>query len=188
MSGGKRAFAALVLLVAGLGAGGGCFEKTNTYAKQQALATAVQQGDFMRTRALIESGADVNVAVDGSPPLCQALERNHADIALLLMAHGATVNEGYMPLGLAAQRSNAEVVTALLDHNYDVNAQDQAKRTALHWAVSESRLKIVEILVEHGADVNAKDEIGQTPLQLAQTIKSEQSEAIVKYLVAHGAK
>ncbi|XP_048252831.1 poly [ADP-ribose] polymerase tankyrase-2-like isoform X2 [Haliotis rufescens] len=49
----------------------------------------------------------------------------------------------------------------------DINLQDTAGMTALHFAVAHKKVEAVNLLLDHGADINAADDHGFTPLFMA---------------------
>jgi ankyrin repeat protein len=69
---------------------------------------------------LVRNGADVNLAfADGRTPLYLAAERGNADVAQLLIAHGANVNaeaKGRTALKAARKRGNLGIIGLLLAH------------------------------------------------------------------------
>ena len=70
------------------------------------------------------------------------------------------------------------------EEGVNVNARDEYKCTALHWASENGHLDIVKYLVESGADINAKDYSGWTPLHVAAWNGRLD---VVKYLLKHEA-
>jgi len=66
----------------------------------------------------------------------------------------------------------------------DVNAQDQNKRTPLHWAADFNQVSVMQYLVSKGAKVNTKDGYGITPLLAA--VYENHTDA-VKFLLEKGA-
>jgi ankyrin repeat protein len=66
----------------------------------------------------------------------------------------------------AAATGDLDTLRNLLD-TVDIDARDDAGRTALLLAVAAGRASAVEILLAHGADPNAVDADGHTPLELA---------------------
>ena len=82
--------------------------------------------------------------------------RDHCDVN----GHGT----GGGVLHKACCSGRVEVVEALLQLGTDVNAVDQDKWTALHFAARFNHGPIVETLVSHGANVNAQDVDGWTAL------------------------
>jgi len=49
-----------------------------------------------------------------------------------------------------------------------VNARDEEKETALHWAALLGHLPTVQLLVEHGATVTVRNRRGETPVNVAE--------------------
>ncbi|KAF2463916.1 ankyrin, partial [Lindgomyces ingoldianus] len=62
----------------------------------------------------------------------------------------------------------------------DIEAKDNAKRTALHWAAENGHKRVVQLLVERGAHTAEKDYIGRTPLRIAA---ENGHKAIVRLLI-----
>jgi ankyrin repeat protein len=83
----------------------------------------------------------------------------------------------------AAYAGTVDMMTALIDAGADVNAANNRRATALHWAITDPAK--VRLLLLKGADVNAKTVDGRTPLHLAATLPSGTS--IVEMLVEAGA-
>jgi ankyrin repeat protein len=78
----------------------------------------------------------------------------------------------------------------------DINAEDQAGRTALHLAVEShvteaggrvAHREVVQALLDAGADLNRKNGRGETALQLIRAAVPPQPE-VLRLLVEHGAK
>lgn len=61
------------------------------------------------------------------------------------------------------ETATAADIQKVLDQGIDVNAQDKAGKTALHWAATAQPAVIAELLAA-GATVNAKDQWDRTPL------------------------
>ena len=93
------------------------------------------------TLALIQAGADVNLAPDGD------------DSALLV----------------ATTESSNEVVRRLLERGANVNRQDDRGNTPLHLAVENGLTDRVALLLQYGAQVDLRNAQGQTPLDLTDT-------------------
>ena len=106
------------------------------------LGLAVFFGHPETVNALLEAGADVNVASSESmnvAPLSSASAAGQLEIARTLIAHGA-----------------------------NVNARGAGDFTALHESAASGRLEFAKLLLDHGADVNAKTSEGKTPLDYAR--------------------
>lgn len=86
----------------------------------------------------------------------------------------------------AAQDGQMTVVKDLIDKGADVNARDEAGRTALLWvAPARDNPEMAKFLITKGADVNAKDNAGETALMIAA---SQSNPGIVTALLEAGAE
>jgi ankyrin repeat protein len=108
-------------------------------------------------------------------PLLAALAEGHAEVAELLLEHGADVNvrdaTGMPMLHVALSwfhynNTLYNVVKFLLNHGADVNARDNSLRSSLHLAGCYGLREIAQVLLEHKADVNSQDQFGRTPLHM----------------------
>lgn len=124
------------------------------------LMAAALYGDAALVKALLDQGADPDVANDaGATPLMWAA----ADLAKarLLVERGASVNarsdDGRTPLIVAASvRGNRDVVALLLDHHANPSVQAPgllAPLTAISEAAKQGDEAIVRLLIERGSDV-----------------------------------
>ena len=97
--------------------------------------------DLEIVRLLLKWGAGVNVeGPSGETPLARAVIFGAIELVMLLLNHGAAVNQAVTATGT----------------------------TALHMAVSADRVTLSRLLVEAGADIYAVDAVGRmTPLQFA---------------------
>uniref|UniRef100_A0A7C1GC84 Zinc-ribbon domain-containing protein n=1 Tax=Thermofilum adornatum TaxID=1365176 RepID=A0A7C1GC84_9CREN len=154
------------------------------------LHQAVRDEDVARVRELLKKGANVNARdIYGDTPLHNAAGRGYADVARILLEHGAYVNAkdslyGWTPLHFAAFEGHVDVVKLLLEHGADVNARNRDGWTPLHRAADMGHVDVARILLEHGADANAKSKNGWTPLHDAAF---EGHVDVVKLLLEHGA-
>ena len=136
---------------------------------------------------IVEHSQDVNARGfnDKETPLHVALRRQHADIAQLLLAHGADAkaqdNEIVTPLHLASEGGFLEVVLVLLEHGADAKAHNKRGCCPLERASEGGHVEVAQVLLEHGADVKAQDEVNYTALHLAH------GEEISRLLLKHGA-
>lgn len=149
-----------------------------------AIHFAVFKGHIELVEMLLDNGAEVNIAVKSSraklrlnvplhefSPLHIAAHLNEPEIAGLLIALGADVNQrtdaGESPLHLAVRRGNDQLVELLIANGAHVDAKDFEDYTPLHNAAWNGRLAVVEMLVNSGADINATAYDGRTPYSCA---------------------
>jgi ankyrin repeat protein len=130
--------------------------KRETPANVQAFINAIQNHDLASVRAAL------------------AVDRTMANAA------DAAGNTALMHAAYAGTLSTME---ALVEAGADVNATNQRKATALHWAVPEvSKMKL---LLLKGADVNPRTVEGRTPLYAAAQLPT--GTAAMKVLLELGA-
>ena len=141
-------------------------------AAAASLADAAEKHDQESIRALLKSGADVNVAqVDGTTALHWAAFHNDAELVGLLLKSGAAVNAqnlyGVPPLAQACINANAEIVKLLLDAGADANTTMKGGETALMLAARSGNVDAVKAMLDKGADPNRRERLGQTALMWA---------------------
>lgn len=160
---------------------------------QEGLLDAARKGDADAVRALLENGADPNLAQgDGLTALHLAAREGHIEVVEILIGAGAetgtTTRIGdYTPLHLAGGAGNAGVVGALLGAGADPGAVTTSSGvTPLHLAAeARGSEAAVRLLLAHGAPVNARERsAGQTPLMFAAAAGRAASTAA---LLQHGA-
>jgi ankyrin repeat protein len=104
-------------------------------------------------------------------PLHYAARAGHADVARVLLADGAEVDEAMTssktPLHLAAACGSAETTKVLLDADANTRLQDKSGLTALHWAAACGSVETVSLLLGANARVTISDNSGMTPLHYA---------------------
>lgn len=136
------------------------------------LAEAVRKQDAAAIRALLQQGADVDLAEpDGTTALHWAAHQNDLDTVKLLLQAGANVDAanryGVRPLSLASEGGNAAIVERLLEAGADANAVAGGD-TVLMTASRTGNVAVIRALLAHGADVNAQERWrGQTALMWA---------------------
>ena len=154
---------------------------------QSALMWAVSEQHVEVVKNLLDHGADVHarslthrayvarrmphagerrgrnsgewITKGGSTPLLLAARTGNEDIARLLLAAGADVNEtapdGNTPLSIAAHSSHGALAEFFLDQGADANAEG-AGYTSLHSAVLRSDPELIVALIKHGAHPDAR--------------------------------
>lgn len=75
----------------------------------------------------------------------------------------------------SAQKGDLFTVTRLLDANFNINAEDLQKRTALHFAAAEGHTDCVKLLVSRGGAVNPVDMFQHTPLDDALLYRRDET-------------
>ncbi len=154
-------------------------------AKESAglLTSAAVHGQTEMAAFLISKGADVNEkGFYGMPPLASMgsaykspNDIHFADIATLLIAHGAEVDpmDEYhkTPLLHAVENENSHLADVLLK-----NGACQTNRyaganfgmTPLHMAIQDKDTEMVRVLMNYNPPLDARDGNGATPLLLAE--------------------
>ena len=128
----------------------------------------------MHDIVIVEHSQDVNARARGllnrnQTPLHVATLREHADIAQLLLEHGADANAQdnfeRTPLFLASENGFVEIARVLLEHGADTEVRalplidDIPLMSPLEQASSRGHVEVVQALLEHGAYVNAENKI-----------------------------
>jgi ankyrin repeat protein len=100
----------------------------------------------------------------------------------LILQDGQT-DAGHTPLFgiIGIQDDDVALVKAFIAAGADVEHEDRALRTPMHYAAN---CTLVKLLQEHGADLFAKDKYGMTPLHLACTVGRLD---IIEFLLSKGA-
>jgi ankyrin repeat protein len=141
--------------------------------------------------ALIDHGADVNVAHEMQPPqlfpfgngtwrpLSLATRLGCHSFMQYLLQHGAAIDASDDCRGLT------EAVEILLNAGANIEAKTRIEeKTALLLAADEGHADVVQVLLNRKADVNTRNRNGQTPLMLAAAGGHLE---VVRALLAHGA-
>ncbi|EGD73410.1 hypothetical protein PTSG_05107 [Salpingoeca rosetta] len=121
------------------------------------LAMAAQQGDAVVVRALLDAGADDNVAdIEGELALHKACAHGHVDVVRMLVEHNPdSVNrrdeyELHTPLFLCAKHNNQECARVLLAHGAAVNVRDIRGWTPHSYAMYYGYIAFGEELISWG--------------------------------------
>src|SRR5712691_4164870 len=106
------------------------------------VARAASNNDAAQVRQLVVGG--------NSPNESDATDRNHVEMAQLLLDVGAAVDpenkNGMTPLMIAASRGNMAIVQALLTKGANARKTDFTGRDALGWAAEGRRPAVVQAL------------------------------------------
>ena len=117
------------------------------------LSDALEARDTERLRALLDRGAQPNVADGQLSPLHEAVRLGEPRFVRMLLEKGANPNArdsaGETPLHEALRRRDHEMVGALLDFGANPNLPDRAGLTPLQAAGNDRHL--VRRLLEKGA-------------------------------------
>jgi ankyrin repeat protein len=136
---------------------------------------------------IVEHSQDVNARGfdEKETPLHVASWRGHADVAQLLLEHGADAaaqdDDKRTPLHRASRDGHVKVARVLLEHGADTEIRDKKNWSPLDRASNEGHVEVAQVLLEHGADVNAQDSDKWKPLHYTQ------GEEVARFLLKHGA-
>jgi hypothetical protein len=132
----------------------------------------------------LERGANPNVSTEGSlgpgkTPLMMAAESSNPQAIVLLVKHGARLNEkqadGDAALHYAATMGDSETIQSLLTCKANIEARGDGGYTPLIAAAAFNNRETVEALLQQGADVRARATDGTTALDAALRLASAQS-------------
>ena len=131
------------------------------------LTKAVRSNDVQAVRALIKSGADVNVrSGDGSTPLLWAAHAANVEIARALIAANASLDiandYGITPLLQASRTGDAAMVDLLLKSGANPSRAHPEGETPLLAAARSGSVTTVRLLLARGVDVNAAETFQKT--------------------------
>lgn len=137
------------------------------------------------------------VFMQGETPLIMAVIGAHAEVARILLSHGADVNVeadsggrlctnavmGPSALDFAVAQGNVEIVRMLLDAGGEQGFRPDAE-TSLIAAARRGHIGVIELLLKRGDDIEAKGMFRQTALHHAA---ANNDVATCALLISHGA-
>jgi uncharacterized protein len=136
-------------------------------------AAALGYVDRLRERLLDSADAVAAYSPDGFTALHLAAFFGKAEVARLLLEHGAGVDVytrnpfANQPLHAAAAGRHIEVCRVLLAAGADVNATQHGGYTPLHEAAQSGDVELSELFLSAGADAALLTDAGETPAQIA---------------------
>ena len=155
------------------------------------VADAAMRGDSEAVKALVEQGADVNLAQgDGMTALHWAAIHDHDGIVKILTDAGANLEVGtrigaHTPLHVASREGSSAALEALLVAGANVHVLNAVGVTPLHLAALAGTTDAISALLTRGAQVDSREpEYGRTPLMLAAAAGRTRA---VTLLLQHGA-
>lgn len=152
---------------------------------------AVRGGDVKAVSAMLEQGADVNMAeANGTTALQWAVYGRNAAMVKRLIAAGAKANTtnafGSSPMQEAALVGDAEIIRMLLAAGADKESANAQGQTALMAVARTGHVDAAKLLLVAGANPNATESFGgQTALMWAA---AESQPAMIRLLTEYGAK
>jgi len=146
-----------------------------------ALMLASANGFIDIVRALVLKGADVTAARGGVKARQLAVERGHADVAMLLDQAEALGRR----LLQAANEGHDMVVRQVLAMGAPVNMPDERGATALMIAARNGDLGMLQALLSRGADASIRDSQGRTVFEWAEP-SSSTAKFVVAFLLERG--
>lgn len=166
-------------------------ESVSDYQLNNALVTAVCEGDEEAARVALDGGASMACQEAGRPhdaPLALAAFRGHISCVRLLLARGADVNavgsDGASALYSAVDGDKLDVATLLLESDANVEAADLDGDTPLSRAAFHGNEAFVRFFLERGAAVSGTSELRWPPLCRALT---RGHLGVAQLLLDHGA-
>jgi ankyrin repeat protein len=133
------------------------------------LALALAESHYEAAKALLEAGADPNVASgrESLTPLMIAASQTQP-------AEG----ERFLP----GSTRPIDIAKELIDRKADVNAKSSTGMTALMVAAAHDDPPMIGLLIESGADVSAKNDQGQTAADIADINGNIEAAQAIKVL------
>ena len=151
------------------------------FTKNAKLLRAVQKQNVEQVKNLLEADASANTVRmphgpfdDVESVLYIAFQKKNEAIMILLLEHGADfkrigcVYDNPPPIIFFTRNNLLEVVDFLIKKGEDINAIDQNKYSALHYAVETENFYSTKFLLERNADSNLRTITGKMALDIAK--------------------
>ena len=128
--------------------------------RKEALFEAIKRNDANAVEAILKSGYKPNKVIGEVTPLGVAAIFDNADVAQVLIRHGAAVKgwrsitawpPNHNPLMLAAINNSLLVAKLLIESGADVNSANGNGRTAMKIAQLHGHTQMMTLLQSHGA-------------------------------------
>jgi ankyrin repeat protein len=137
-----------------------------------ALHIAAVEKNLLAVMALIEAGADFNVADNlGRTVLYHAAQGGQPDIIRHLQQHGININQpaldGSRAINIAAMGGHFAAFEALIEAGADFNVEDHDGFTVLHHAAHGGQPDIIRHLQQHGININQPARDGKRAINIA---------------------
>jgi ankyrin repeat protein len=161
--------------------------------RELSLPEAAAVGDTKSAEAILarQPGAINERSNDGWTPLHLAGFMGHADVARVLLDHGADIEAvsnnsiANRPLHAAiAGKAATDVIELLLARGADVTARVELGITALHLSAARGNMPVTRRLLELGADPAARMTDGKLPASYATERGHPEVAALLEQLTA----
>lgn len=161
------------------------------------LMYAVQRGDLLKAKTLIEAGAAVDEAnTNGNTALQFAVKTNapasrSLELVNLLLEAGADVNMmdprlGFSVLHTATQKRSADLIRRLLSAGARIDCPTLNRGAPpIFYAARHNSYEVIQALYEEGADIDAADRYGRPPLSRAVESNAHDALALLLRLGAN---
>ena len=160
--------------------------EAKTY-KQTSLHLAVESGHVEAVKKLLQHKANIEaLGKDQRTPLLYSAEAGHIELTKILLDAGANplAKDAYdwTALNLSAWKGHAEICDLLLKKAPSlIDALDNMKQSALHYAARWGGIEVVKLLLKHGATIDLKNKWGRTPLEIALKQNNQEVVDFLKY-------
>ncbi|MBT6068179.1 hypothetical protein HOG48_00310 [Candidatus Peregrinibacteria bacterium] len=141
-------------------------DKKGNYGRTALMYAASCSRSIKIVKALLKSGADVNIENEGEEnALFEVItnEKSNVEIAKLLISAGTKINRGNhyhgSALHWAAFCGRTNIVKLLLENGADINKNHKNSGLPISEAMSQGCTKIVKILFDHWINSNSKQDL-----------------------------